>query len=81
MPSADDRPDFSNVQFGGSSSAPEAAKSQRTYTVVAGDSLSKIAKKVYGKSSKWKVIFDANRDVLTNPDLIYPDQVLKVPDA
>ena len=81
MSFADDRPDFSNVQFGGSSSAPEAKQSQRTYTVVAGDSLSKIAKKVYGKSSQWKVIFEANRDIIKNPDLIYPDQVLRIPDA
>jgi nucleoid-associated protein YgaU len=81
MSARDDRPDFSNVQFGGSSSAPEAAGSQRTYTVVAGDSLSKIAKKVYGKSSKWKVIFEANRDIVKDPDLIHPGQVLKIPDA
>jgi nucleoid-associated protein YgaU len=81
MSFADDRPDFSNVQSGGTSSAPKAAQSVRTYTVVAGDSLSKIAKKVYGKSSKWKAIFDANRDILNNPDLIHPDQVLKIPDA
>ena len=52
----------------------------RTYTVVAGDSLSKIAKKLYGDGSKWKVIFAANRDILKNPDLIHPGPVLIIPD-
>jgi nucleoid-associated protein YgaU len=47
---------------------------------VAGDSLSKIAKKIYGDGNKWKKIFDANTDVLKNPDLIRPGQVLKIPE-
>jgi nucleoid-associated protein YgaU len=37
------------------------------YTVVAGDSLSKIAKKLYGDAGKWKQIFEANKDTIKNP--------------
>lgn len=49
------------------------------YTVVKGDSLSKIAKAVYGDAMKYPVIFEANKPMLTNPDLIYPGQVLRIP--
>ena len=49
------------------------------YTVVKGDSLSKIAKEVYGDAMKYPVIFEANKPMLTNPDLIYPGQVLRIP--
>ncbi len=76
------KPDFSNVKSGSSSTAPPPAQpAPRTYTVVAGDSLSKIAKKHYGDANKWKKIFEANRDIIQNPDLIKPGQVLKLPDA
>jgi nucleoid-associated protein YgaU len=47
-----------------------------TYTVESGDSLSKIAKK-YG--IQWKAIWDHNRDILDDPDKIYPGQELKIP--
>lgn len=70
-------PDFSDVQGGSSSSA----SSTRTYTVAKGDTLSLIAKAVYGQPNKWKAIYEANKDVIKNPDLIYPGQVLKIPDA
>jgi nucleoid-associated protein YgaU len=52
-------------------SAPE------TYEVKSGDNLSKIAKKYSGIS--WKDIYDANRDILNDPDKIFPGQVLKIP--
>ena len=53
--------------------APEPAR----YTVVKGDSLSKIAKKHYGNGNLWKKIYSANRGVIgENPDLIKPGQVL-----
>jgi nucleoid-associated protein YgaU len=79
------KPDFSNVQSGSSSTAPEKpvppapAKTATTYTVVSGDSLSKIAKRQYGDAHKWPVIFEANRDTIKDPDLIHPGQVLKIP--
>lgn len=53
--------------------------SSRTYTVVAGDSLSAIAKKVYGDAGKYNKIFEANQPMLKDPDKIYPGQVLRVP--
>lgn len=61
--------------------APSAApKSQaRTYTVVSGDTLSKIAKQYYGDANDWPKIFDANRDKLSNPDKINIGQVLQIP--
>ena len=80
------RADFSNVQSGASSTAPAPATaapaaSKRTYTVVSGDSLSKIAKREYGDAQKWTVIYEANRDKISNPDLIHPGQVLTIPSA
>ena len=75
-------PDFSDVQSGSSSTAPRAPGSPaRTYTVVAGDSLSKIAKRVYGDSQKWRVIYEANRNLIKNPDLIHPGQVFTLPEV
>jgi nucleoid-associated protein YgaU len=72
--------DFSDVRSGSSSTAPPSQSvQQRTYTVVAGDSLSKIAKREYGDASKWPRIYEANRDQIKNPDLIYPGQVLTLP--
>jgi nucleoid-associated protein YgaU len=47
--------------------------------VVSGDSLSKIAKQVYGDGNQWKRIFEANRDLLQDPDRIFPGQVLRIP--
>ncbi len=53
---------------------------QATYhTVEKGDTLSKIAKRVYGNAMKYPVIFEANKPMLKNPDLIYPGQVLRCP--
>ncbi|HMA29598.1 MAG TPA: LysM peptidoglycan-binding domain-containing protein [Thermoanaerobaculia bacterium] len=76
-------PDFSDVTSGSSSTAPApaGAAGTRTYTVVAGDSLSKIAKKMYGDANRWKEIWEANKDKVMNPDLIYPGQELKIPGA
>lgn len=71
--------DFSNVQSGAASTAPVDPPAAQTYTVASGDSLSKIAKKLYGNANRWHDIFNANRDQLDNPDLIKPGQVLKIP--
>ena len=49
------------------------------YTVKRGDSLSKISKKYYGDAKKYKVIFEANKPMLKDPNLIYPGQVLRIP--
>lgn len=51
----------------------------RTYTVESGDTLSGIAKKMYGNAGKYPVIFEANRPMLSDPDKIYPGQVLRIP--
>jgi nucleoid-associated protein YgaU len=51
-----------------------------TYTVVSGDSLSKIAKNHYGDGTKWHEIYEANKDLIGNdPDLIEVGQVLTLP--
>ncbi|REE83431.1 BON domain-containing protein [Lutibacter oceani] len=49
------------------------------HTVVKGDYLSKIAKKYYGDAMKYPIIFEANQPMLTDPDKIYPGQVLRIP--
>ncbi len=54
---------------------PEA----KFYTVKKGDYLSKIAKEMYGDASKYNVIFEANKPMLNDPNLIYPGQVLRIP--
>ena len=69
--------DFSDVQGGSSSTAPDAQS--QTYTVKSGDNLSKIAKQVYGDANKWRAIYEANRDKIKNPDLIHPGEVLTLP--
>jgi len=83
LPDEKKEPDFSDVVSGSSSTAP-APKDEavtRTYTVVSGDSLSKIAKKILGNAGRWKEIWEANKDQIKNPDLIHPGQVLKIPGA
>lgn len=52
---------------------------EQTYTVQPGDSLSLIARQVYGKSHLWTLIFEANRDILSDPGMIRPGQVLVIP--
>ncbi len=72
------KPDFSNVK-GGSDTVAGTGGAQQTYTVEKGDNLSSISKRFYGKSKYWKQIFEANRDTIENPDLIYPGQTIKLP--
>ncbi len=55
--------------------APEA----KLYTVVKGDTLGKIAQAQYGKASLYPKIFEANKPMLSDPDKIYPGQVLRIP--
>jgi LysM repeat protein len=61
--------------------AGPAAAPATTYTVKAGDTLSKIAKEHLGNANAYMEIFNANRDQLTDPDKIKPGQVLKLPVA
>ena len=80
--------DFSDVQSGSSSTAPPpgvggpagAAAPMNTYVVVKGDSLSKIAQRAYGDARKWRRIYEANKDMIKDPDLIYPGQSLRIPE-
>jgi nucleoid-associated protein YgaU len=76
----DDMPDFSDVQSGASTTA-QGAEVFESYEVKPGDSLSKIAKRVYGNAADWKRIFEANRDTIKDPDKIFPGQKLKIPSA
>lgn len=66
------------VTGGGEAAAPAAAG--RTYTVKSGDTLSKIAREYLGDANAYMKIFDANKDQLSNPDMIKPGQVLKIPE-
>jgi len=49
------------------------------HTVKSGESLSKISKKYYGDPMKYKKLFEANTNILKNPDIIQPGQVLDIP--
>lgn len=82
------KPDFSDVETGSSSTAASPSGTQtgktsetaRIYVVQGGDSLSKISKKFYGNANSWKRIFEANKDVVKNPDLIQPGWKLRIPE-
>ncbi|MBV8843674.1 MAG: LysM peptidoglycan-binding domain-containing protein [Bryobacterales bacterium] len=62
-----------------STQSSAGATAGRTYTVQAGDSLSKISKQFYGNANDYMKIFEANRDVLSDPNKINPGQTLKIP--
>ena len=70
---SEEMPDFSNVQSGSSSTAT------KIYEVKSGDSLSKIAKAEYGNANEWKRIFEANQDILKDPNKIFTGQKLMIP--
>lgn len=64
--------------------APQQAQqvsnqASRFYQVKPGDTLSKIAKEVYGDANQYPQIFEANRPMLKDPDEIYPGQMLRIP--
>ena len=73
-------PDWRNDIVGEIKIDPNA-KAASTYTVKAGDTLSKIAKTELGDANAYMKIFEANKDQLTDPDKIKPGQVLKIPTA
>jgi len=64
-----------NDQMSVEKSKPEA----KFYTVVKGDTLSRIAKQYYSDANKYPKIFEANKPMLTHPDKIYPGQMLRIP--
>jgi nucleoid-associated protein YgaU len=73
---------IADIQVTGGPSAaapPPAAAAPKTYTVKAGDTLSKIAKETLGNAGAYMKIFEANKDQLSDPDKIKPGQVLKLP--
>ncbi len=72
-----EKADFSGVTASVDTTAEKVGGG--TYTVQKGDSLSKIAKRELGDANAWGKIFDANKDVLDDPDKIFPGQVLKLP--
>jgi nucleoid-associated protein YgaU len=65
----------------GATGARAGASGATTYTVKSGDTLSKIAKEHLGDAKAYMAIFEANRDQLSDPDMIKPGQVLKIPAA
>jgi nucleoid-associated protein YgaU len=70
-----------DIQATGVGAAPAPAAAGKTYTVKAGDTLSKIAKDELGNANAYTQIFDANRDQLDDPNKIKVGQVLKIPHA
>jgi nucleoid-associated protein YgaU len=63
----------------GGGTATATATAAKTYTVQAGDTLSKIAKEHLGNAGAYMKIFDLNKDQLSDPDKIKPGQVLRLP--
>lgn len=59
--------------------APSASGNVEYYVIKSGDTLSAIAQKFYGKGSAYPRIFEANREVIKDPDLIYPGQKIRIP--
>lgn len=68
------------VVTGGAPAATAAASAPKVHVVEKGDTLGAIAKKYYGKAGAYMKIFEANKDVLTDPDKIKPGQKLRIPD-
>lgn len=62
-------------------SRPPDTPPMRTYVVRKGDSLSAIAESELGAQDRWRELFEANRDVLDDPDALHAGQVLQLPIA
>ncbi len=59
---------------------PEEPKAKvEVYEIVSGDTLGAIAKRYYGKASAYMKIFEANRDIIDDPNKIYPGQKIRIP--
>jgi nucleoid-associated protein YgaU len=59
--------------------APKGAYEPRYYTIASGDTLSEIAQKHLGDANRWNELFEANREVIKDPDKIYPGQRIRIP--
>jgi nucleoid-associated protein YgaU len=68
----------SEVRYDGVT-APEPTEQVEYYEIVSGDTLSGIAKKFYGNGSKYMRIFEANKEVIKDPDKIYVGQKIRIP--
>ena len=68
-----------DIRATGGGAQHQPAQAERSYTVKSGDTLSKIAKETLGDANAYMEIFNANKDVLSDPDKIKPGQVLKIP--
>lgn len=62
-----------------SHTSSQSSNSYETYVIQKGDTLSKIAKKKLGSASRWKEIYELNKDIIKNPNKIYPKQKIKLP--
>jgi nucleoid-associated protein YgaU len=72
-------PSLAPAQTQAAAASTSGTSATRTYTVQAGDTLSKIAKEMYGNANSYSKIFEANRDKLESPDKIKPGQQLTIP--
>ncbi len=64
------------------SNAPEEEPNKdEFYEIVSGDTLGGVAKKFYGKASAYMKIFEANKDIISDPNKIYPGQKIRIPAA
>ena len=70
-----------DIKATGAPSAAGVVAPPTTYTVKAGDTLSRISKELLGDANAYMEIFNANKDQLSDPDKIKPGQVLKIPHA
>lgn len=62
-----------------SKAAENLSSVTQEYTIKSGDSLSKIAKQFYGDAQKWNKIYEANKDIIKDPNVIHPNQKIKIP--
>ena len=67
------------IQVKAGETVQQVGQASRFYQVKSGDTLSKIAKDVYGDANQYPQIFEANRPMLKDPDEIYPGQMLRIP--
>jgi nucleoid-associated protein YgaU len=72
------------VKVSGGAQSPAAVENYEAteyYVIKSGDTLSKIAGQYYGDAGKYQLIFEANREVIKNPDLIFPGQKIRIPSS